>query len=73
MKRSYVYIMTNKSNTTLYIGVTSEITKRVLKHKSKEFPNSFTAKYNCDKLVFFREFSSIIEAIAEEKRLKGGS
>jgi len=74
MKRGgYVYILTNKHHTTLYTGVTSELQSRVNQHKSKEFPNGFTSKYNCDKLVYFNGFSSIEEAIAEEKRIKGGS
>ena len=74
MKRGgYVYIMTNKHHTTLYTGVTSELQVRINQHKSKEFPNSFTSKYNCNKLVYYCGFASIEEAIAEEKRIKGGS
>lgn len=69
----YVYIMTNKHHTTLYTGVTSELQVRINQHKSKEFPNSFTSKYNCDKLVYYCDFPTIEEAIAEEKRIKGGS
>lgn len=68
-----MYIMTNKNHTTLYTGVTSELQVRVNQHKSKEFPNSFTSKYNCDKLVYYCGFPTIEEAIAEEKRIKGGS
>ncbi len=66
----YTYIMTNKNNTVLYIGVTSNIEQRVYEHKSKVYPNSFTAKYNCDKLVYFECFNFIEEAIAREKKLK---
>src|ERR1041385_3396325 len=69
----YVYIMTNKHHTTLYTGVTSELQVRINQHKSKEYPNSFTSKYNCDKLVYYNGFPTIEEAIAEEKRIKGGS
>lgn len=65
--------MTNKHHTTLYTGVTSELYVRVNQHKSKEFPNNFTSKYNCDKLVYYNGFPTIEEAIAEEKRIKGGS
>lgn len=68
-----MYIMTNKHHTTLYTGVTSELQVRINQHKSKEFPNSFTSKYNCDKLVDYCDFPTIEEAIAEEKRIKGGS
>lgn len=69
----YVYIITNKHHTTLYTGVTSNLKVRIYQHKSKWFPNSFTSKYNCNKLVYYKEFSSIVDAIAEEKRMKGGS
>jgi len=69
----YVYIITNKNHTTLYTGVTSELRNRIYQHKTKAFPHSFTSKYNCDKLVYFIGFPSIEEAIAEEKRIKGGS
>ena len=64
-------MMSNKNNTTLYIGVTSDLIARVYEHKNKIYPNSFTAKYNCDKLVFFKQFFSIEEAIINEKKLKG--
>ncbi len=57
----------------LYIGVTSDLIGRVYEHKTKAFPNSFTAKYNCNKLVYYNGFMTITEAINEEKRLKGGS
>lgn len=47
-----VYILTNKSNKVLYIGVTSDIAHRIWQHKSHIYQNSFTAKYNCEKLVY---------------------
>ena len=59
--------------TTLYTGVTSDLRVRVWQHKNKEFPNSFSAMYNCVLVVYYRYFDSIEEAIAEEKRIKGGS
>ena len=68
-----VYIMTNKYNAVIYTGVTSELYSRVYKHKNKEHPNSFSAKYNCDRLVYYNSFPTIEEAIAEEKRIKGCS
>ncbi|WP_316804634.1 GIY-YIG nuclease family protein [Pedobacter nototheniae] len=68
-----VYILTNFTHTTLYTGVTSDLLFRIKEHKEKEYPNSFSAKYNTDKLVYFCSYSSIEEAIAEEKRIKGGS
>lgn len=68
-----VYILTNKYHTVLYTGVTSDLKKRVYQHKNKEFKNSFTSNYNCDKLVYFENFIRIEEAIAKEKQIKGGS
>ena len=65
------YIMTNKNNTTLYCGVTSDIVSRVIRHKSREYPESFTARYNLFKLVYFLSFSFIEEAIEHEKYIKG--
>lgn len=67
-----VYILTNKTNTVFYIGVTSDIQGRVLQHKEKIF-KGFTSKYNCDKLVYFEEYQWVQDAIAREKQLKGGS
>ncbi len=72
-KGGCVYIMTNTYHTVLYVGVTSDLINRVTQHKNKLFPGSFTAKYNCNKLVYYTAFSTIVEAIAEEKRIKGGS
>ncbi|MBS1533080.1 MAG: GIY-YIG nuclease family protein [Bacteroidetes bacterium] len=67
-----VYIMTNKSNTTLYVGVTSDLFNRVLQHKHKIY-EGFTSKYHCSKLVYFEEYQWVHDAIAREKQLKGGS
>jgi putative endonuclease len=64
--------MSSPDKTTLYTGVTSELETRVQKHREKFYPKSFSKKYNCTQLVYFRFFDSIEEAIAEEKRLKGG-
>ena len=72
-KGGYVYIITNSHNTTLYIGVTSSLRKRVYEHREKYFPDSFSAKYNLVKLVYYEGFTSIEEAIAREKQLKAGS
>ncbi|WP_245830816.1 GIY-YIG nuclease family protein [Marivirga sericea] len=65
--------MANKSHSTLYTGVTSDLYSRVVEHKQKIHPKSFTAKYNCNKLVYFESFHDIEEAIAREKQIKGGS
>ena len=69
----WVYIMCSNNHSTLYVGVTSNIASRVYEHKHKLYPTSFSATYNCVKLVYYRRFELIIEAIAEEKRIKGGS
>jgi len=74
MKRGgSVYIMTNEHHTVLYVGVTADLIPRIYQHKEKTHPNSFTAKYNCNKLVYYNSFSTIEEAISEEKRIKAGS
>ena len=73
VKGGAVYIMTNKTHTTLYVGVASDLFSRVYQHKTNYYPKSFTAKYNCHKLVYYEPFHSIEEAIAREKQVKGGS
>ena len=65
--------MANKRNGTLYVGVTNDIVRRVYEHKEHTFPDSFTARYNCDKLVYFEDFQYADKAIAREKQLKSGS
>jgi len=65
-----VYILTNKVNTVLYVGVTSNLQKRIHEHKEKVV-EGFTKRYNLTKLVFCEEFTSPDEAIAAEKKLKG--
>ena len=72
-KGGYVYIITNKSFTVLYTGVTSNLIARIQQHKERYYPESFTAKYNCCILVYFKFFSTIEEAIQEEKRIKAGN
>ena len=69
-KTYYTYIMSSKSNSTLYIGVTDDLSRRVLEHKSGN-GSAFTSKYQCYKLVYFESFSDINQAIAREKQLKG--
>lgn len=72
-KGGWVYITTNRPDGVLYVGVTSDLIQRIGQHKAKHYPNSFSARYNLDQLVYFEEFSSIVEAIAREKQLKAGS
>ena len=61
--------MSNTNNTTLYIGVTNDIERRVQEHKSGQIPG-FTQKYNCTKLVYYEKYSDIDQAIEREKKLK---
>ena len=62
--------MTNDATKPLYVGVTSNLANRVWEHKNKINPESFTAKYNLNKLVYFEIFNNIEEAISREKQLK---
>ena len=73
MKPGFIYILTNNNNSTLYVGVTSKLVKRVRQHKEKHDPKSFTARYNLDKLVYYEVFQMIGDAIGREKQLKAGS
>jgi putative endonuclease len=70
---AWIYILTNKYNTTLYIGVTNNLSSLLYEHQTKQDPKSFTARYNIFKLVYFEGFASIVEAIDREKYLKGKS
>ena len=65
----YVYIMTNKINTVLYVGVTDNLIRRVYEHKNKII-KGFTEKYNINKLVYFEITKNVNSAIAREKVLK---
>ena len=71
-KYSYVYILFNERNGTLYTGVTSDLIKRVYEHKNK-LADGFTKKYNIDKLGYYEVFEDIINAITREKQIKAGS
>lgn len=73
MRGGFVYILTNKHNTTLYVGVLSNLYSLMVKHIEKFYPKSFTARYNLNKLVYYEAFDSIVDAIAREKQLKAGS
>ena len=58
MKAGFIYIVTNKYNTTFYIGVTSNLPKRILEHIEKRYENSFSARYNLNKLVYYEQFAA---------------
>jgi putative endonuclease len=65
----FVYILASKRNGTLYVGVTSNLARRMSEHKAKLVPG-FTRKYEVDQLVYFETFASILEARAREHSLK---
>ena len=69
----YVYILTNKNHTVLYTGVTSDLIRRVYEHKTHADPQSFTAKYKLNKLVYFEETTDVKAAIEREKQIKSWS
>ena len=69
-KGGFVYIMTNKNRSTLYIGVTNDLCRRIGEHKNHFIKNSFTDKYNLENCIYFEEFPSIDVAIKREKELK---
>lgn len=72
MKPGYVYIMTNRKNGTLYVGVTSDLVQRAYQHRNGTI-EGFTKKYNLKKLVYFESHQEIADAIAREKQLKAGN
>lgn len=69
MKSYYVYIVANKYNNVLYIGVTGDLVRRIYEHKNKLI-KGFSSKYNCTKLVWYEETNNINEAISKEKQMK---
>ncbi|WP_342239956.1 GIY-YIG nuclease family protein [Inquilinus sp. OTU3971] len=68
----FVYIMANKRNGTLYTGVTSNLQRRVYEHREGLIPG-FTSRYGCKLLVWCEPHTSMIDAIAREKQIQGGS
>lgn len=72
-KGGYIYILTNKNNTVLYVGVTSNLEQRIRQHRTGYFKNAFTSRYNVTKLVYYEMLLTIEDAIHREKQLKGGS
>ena len=69
----YVYILTNKYGTVLYTGVTGNLVRRVYEHKNHIDKDSFTAKYNVTKLVYFEQTTDVKAAIEREKQIKSWS
>jgi putative endonuclease len=72
MRKYHVYIMTNRTDTVLYTGVTGNLAKRVFEHKN-HLIDGFTKKYNVTKLVYSEEYASADDAIRREKQIKSGS
>jgi putative endonuclease len=70
--RYFVYILTNRHHSTLYVGVTNDLVRRVHEHRTKT-ASAFTTRYNIDKLIFFEETGDVRAAIAREKQIKTGS
>ena len=70
VENAYVYIMTNATNSVLYIGITTNFQRRVWNHKNNTDPDAFTARHACHKLVYFEHTTSIKAAIMREKQLK---
>ena len=69
MKMAYVYILASKKNGTLYVGVTSNLVKRIHEHKTN-LVAGFTQKYNVHDLVYFEGTQDVLSAIAREKQIK---
>ncbi len=65
----YLYIISNKHNSTLYIGVTNDLERRMFEHKNK-LVSGFTAKYNVNKLMHFEDFQYVNDALKRKKQLK---
>ncbi|MCK5774572.1 MAG: GIY-YIG nuclease family protein [Bacteroidales bacterium] len=72
MQTSFIYILTNKNKTTLYIGVTNNLSRRLKEHQSGN-GSKFTKKYGLEFLVYFEEFTEVEKAISREKQLKNWS
>ena len=66
----YVYILSSASNSTIYTGVTNNLIKRVFEHKHNMDPNSFTARYQIHKLVYYEATTDVRAAIEREKQIK---
>ena len=66
----YVYILSNQTNTVIYTGVTKDLIRRVYEHRHKMDVDSFTARYDVHKLVYFEETNDVYAAIEREKQIK---
>ena len=69
----FVYILANKTNVSIYTGITNDLERRLWEHRKHTDPNSFTAKYQIDKLVYFEVTPNVEAAISREKQIKSWS
>jgi putative endonuclease len=67
----WVYIVTNNTRSTLYIGITSDLRVRIWQHRVGDRPGTFSQRYHCSHLVYYEHFREVRNAIAREKQLKG--
>lgn len=67
----YVYILSNITGTTIYVGVTNNLLRRMYEHRNKLDPKSFTTKYDIHKLVYYEHTSDVYAALEREKQIKG--
>ena len=65
----FVYLLTNKNNRVMYVGVTNDLKRRVYEHKTKAV-KGFTKKYNVNKLVYYEQTNDVLTALAREKEIK---
>lgn len=72
-KPGYFYIITNTHHTVLYCGATDDLYRRVQEHKNKVYNNSFSSRYNINKLVYFETYTLSADAFTREKQVKAGS
>ena len=70
MQQPCIYMMSNKSH-TFYVGITTDIRRRVVQHKMKTYPNGFTARYHFDRLVWYEAAATRIAAAKREREIKG--
>ncbi|MBL7077190.1 MAG: GIY-YIG nuclease family protein [Kiritimatiellae bacterium] len=72
MKQYFVYGVTNQGRTTLYIGMTNSLVRRVSEHRQGEIPG-LSKRYNTNRLVYYEQYNDVRDASAREKQLKGWS
>jgi putative endonuclease len=70
---AWVYILTNKGRTTLYVGVTTDLRSRLWEHQTKQSEKSFASRYNLTVLIYYEGYETITDAIVREKYIKGKS